>query len=69
MMGVPTKSLSPREHQVLRLLAEGLHTREVAEHLNLSWRTVQSQAAHARRKLGARNAAHAVAIAVKAGLI
>ncbi|QVT80351.1 Putative HTH-type transcriptional regulator [Nocardioides aquaticus] len=47
--------LTPREEEVLRLVAEGLSNREVAAHLVLSVRTVEMHAAHAVRALGCRS--------------
>jgi DNA-binding NarL/FixJ family response regulator len=52
--------LSPREHEVLRLLAEGLTDREIGEALGISTRTVETHVASVLRKLGARNRAAAV---------
>jgi len=52
--------LSPREHEVLRLLAEGLTDREIGEALGISTRTVETHVGSVLRKLGARNRAAAV---------
>jgi DNA-binding NarL/FixJ family response regulator len=51
--------LSPRELDVLRLLAQGLTDREIAEALTVSTRTVESHVGHILRKLDARNRAEA----------
>lgn len=51
--------LSPRELEVLRLLAEGLTDREIAEALVVSPRTVESHVSSVLHKLGARNRAEA----------
>lgn len=47
--------LSDREVQVLCLLAQGLKLKEVAEHLDLSVRTIETYALRLRQKLGLRN--------------
>jgi DNA-binding NarL/FixJ family response regulator len=51
--------LSSREHDVLRLLAEGLTDREIAGALAISPRTVESHVSSVLRKLGVRNRAEA----------
>ncbi|HWV25298.1 MAG TPA: LuxR C-terminal-related transcriptional regulator [Thermomicrobiales bacterium] len=61
--------LTARELEVLRLLADGLSNREIAEKLYLSVRTIESHVFHICRKLGARTRIAAVAIAVSKGLI
>jgi two-component system response regulator NreC len=44
--------LSPRETEVLRLMALGHTNREIAETLSLSVRTVETHRAHVQQKLG-----------------
>jgi DNA-binding NarL/FixJ family response regulator len=61
--------LTNREEQVLRLIADGHATREVAEELCYSERTVKTVLHDVVTKLGARTRSHAVAHAVRAGLI
>lgn len=61
--------LTAREQDVLRLIGDGLGTREVAVSLSYSERTVKSVLHDAATKLGARSRSHAVAHAVRAGLI
>lgn len=68
--GHPRSSqLTNREEQVLRLIADGHATREVAEELCYSERTVKNVLHDVVTKLGARTRSHAVAHAVRAGLI
>ena len=68
--GQPRSSqLTNREEQVLRLIADGHATREVAEELCYSERTVKNVLHDVVTKLGARTRSHAVAHAVRAGLI
>jgi DNA-binding CsgD family transcriptional regulator len=60
---------SKRELEVLRYTSHGLRWRECAAAMDLSPHTVNTHLEHARRKLGAKNTAHAVAIALRLGLI
>jgi DNA-binding NarL/FixJ family response regulator len=64
-----TRSLSARERQITQLLAEGLTGEEVAERLVLSAETVKTHIRNAVNKLEARNRVHAIAIALRSGLI
>ena len=56
--GTATRSapLSPAERRVLALVAESLSSREIAQRLNLSVRTVENHRAHIGEKLGLRGA-------------
>jgi two-component system response regulator NreC len=60
--------LSPRELQVLRLLARGHTNREVATLLTLSVKTVETHRSRLLEKLGARTRAELVQIASQLGL-
>ena len=62
-------ALTPREAQVLELLAAGCRHVEVAERLGISPHTVSSHAKNIYRKLGVRNAIGAVALALELRLI
>jgi DNA-binding NarL/FixJ family response regulator len=53
--------LSPREHEVLELVARGLYDREIAQRLVIAERTVKKHMQNILRKLHARNRAEAVA--------
>ena len=58
--GPPAKEgLSPRENDVLRMLAEGLTDREIADALIISPRTVESHVSNILHKLNVRNRAEA----------
>ncbi len=61
--------LTPREGDVLRLLAEGHSDREIAEALFIGPRTVQTHVANLFAKLGVNARAEAAAVAVRQGLI
>jgi len=61
--------LSPREREVLALLAEGASNKEIARALALSTHTVKFHVASLTEKLGARSRVEAVAIAIRAGLV
>src|SRR6185503_13521836 len=61
----PDAPLSEREREILQLLAEGLHTEEVARRIGLSTETVKSDTKRAILKLEADTRVHAVAIALR----
>jgi two-component system response regulator DesR len=61
-------ALSPREREVLDLIARGSTNREIAAALNLSPHTIHEHTSTLYRKLGARNRADAVQRAHRAGL-
>lgn len=59
--------LSRREGEVLRGIAFGLTNRQIADWLGISNRTVEIHRMHTIQKLGARNSADAVRIALTSG--
>ena len=61
--------LTPRELEVLTWVARGKSAWEIGTILKISKRTVDEHAATAVRKLGAVSRVHAVALAVRDGLI
>ncbi|MGH2744957.1 MAG: response regulator transcription factor, partial [Thermoleophilaceae bacterium] len=61
--------ITPREREVLRLLAEGLTNRQIAERLVLSEHTVHRHVTNILRKLGLPSRTAAAAHAVGAGLL
>jgi DNA-binding NarL/FixJ family response regulator len=65
----PGPALSPRERQVLELLAHGHTNREVADRLSLSVKTVETHRARLSDKLGLRSRADLVRLAIDLGLL
>ena len=61
--------LTPREHDVLRLMARGLDNYEISEELGIGYGTVRGHVRGVLEKLGAHTRLHAVAEARKAGLV
>jgi len=60
--------LSPRQREILRHMAQGFRTKQIAYMLSLSEKTVQMHRMLMFKKLSTSNAADAVRIAVEAGL-
>jgi DNA-binding CsgD family transcriptional regulator len=63
----PPHRLSPREREMLALLAQGLSASDIARHLVLSRETVKSHVRNAMLKLDAHTRTHAVVLALEAG--
>jgi DNA-binding NarL/FixJ family response regulator len=61
--------LSPREQEVVKLVAEAHTNKEIAELLHLSEKTVENHRANAMRKLGMRDRVELVRYAIRRGLI
>ena len=61
--------LTPRERQILQLLADGMSNAEVAAKLYISQETVKSHVRHILAKLEADTRTHAVAIAIRDSII
>lgn len=66
---LPPSTLSARECEVLARVADGQDGPEIARDLVVSPATVRTHVGNAIRKLGARSRAHAVAIALRSGLL
>ena len=64
-----TDVLTPREREVLDLIAQGLADKEIAASLGTSAKTAQYHVANLLGKLGAQNRTDAVRIAYARGLI
>ena len=65
----PLDELTAREREVLRCIAEGLGTRDIAEKFGISARTVETHRANLMRKLTVHSVAQLVRIAIREGLI
>lgn len=61
--------ITPREHEILNLIAAGLSNREIAEKLFVSENTVKTHSSRLFDKLNAKRRTQAVQIAKQAGLI
>ncbi len=62
-------SLTPREQEIMRLLAEGLSAKEIAEKLFISPKTVENHRANIMKKLGLHSTMELFRYAAKLGLI
>jgi DNA-binding NarL/FixJ family response regulator len=62
-------TLTPRETEILALVAEGLANREIADRLVLSDETVKTHVSHVLQKLRLRDRAQAVVVAYESGLV
>lgn len=64
----PSSVLTPREREVLQLLAEGNSTKDIASHLNVSVKTVETHRQHIMEKLGLHSIAELTKYAIREGL-
>jgi two-component system nitrate/nitrite response regulator NarL len=64
-----TPALTPREHEILRLIAAGKSLPQIAQELYLGLTTVKTHVQHLYEKLGVSDRAAAVASAMRRGLI
>lgn len=67
--GRATRTLTKRQREILQLLADGSSTAQIAHALGLSEETVRTHTKATLARLDARDRAHAVAIALRSGLI
>jgi DNA-binding NarL/FixJ family response regulator len=65
----PTVPLTPREEEVVKLIAEAHTNAQIAEILHLSEKTIESHRANVLRKLGMRDRVELVRYAIRRGLI
>ena len=62
-------TLSPRQREILKLVADGLNTKEIAGHLSISAKTVETHRAQLMERLNIHEIASLVRFAVKMGLV
>src|SRR5512140_1659445 len=67
--GHPASALTGRELQVMEMLARGMTNREIAEHLDISVKTVDTHRGHVLKKLSLRNNSELTRFAVKNGYV
>jgi DNA-binding NarL/FixJ family response regulator len=65
----PASALTARELQVMEMLARGMTNREIAEHLAISIKTVDTHRGHVLKKLNLRNNSELTRFAVKHGYV
>jgi DNA-binding NarL/FixJ family response regulator len=65
----PLAQLTARQREVLKLIAEGVTTKQIAFHLSISPKTVEAHRNALMERLGIRDVAGLVRLAVKAGLV
>ena len=65
----PTERLTPRERQVLQLVAEGRTTKEIARLLGVGVKTAESHRTHLMEKLGIHDTAGLVRYAIRKGFV
>ena len=66
---VPAHVLTPREDEVVKLIAEGHSSKEIAQALTISLKTVERHRANILQKLGMRDRTELTRYAIRAGLI
>jgi DNA-binding NarL/FixJ family response regulator len=67
--GGPTGALTPRQREVLQLLAEGRSTKQIARSLAISARTVEFHKYQMMETLGLHTNAELIHFAIKHGLV
>ena len=65
----PLDALTARQREVLKLIAEGVHTKAIAHRLKLSPKTVEAHRTQIMSRLGIRDVPGLVRLAIRSGLI
>jgi DNA-binding NarL/FixJ family response regulator len=65
----PSEPLSPREQEVVKLIAEAYTNKQIADTLHLAEKTVESHRGNVLRKLGMRDRVELVRYAIRRGLV
>jgi DNA-binding NarL/FixJ family response regulator len=63
------RELTPREVDVLRLMSEGLSTKQIGAKLGVSFKTAASHRAHIPSKIGVHDTVSAMRWAIRAGIV
>jgi DNA-binding NarL/FixJ family response regulator len=66
---LPERVLTPREEEIVKLIAEGQSSKDIAETLVISIKTVERHRANILQKLGMRDRLELTKYAIRAGLI
>ncbi|MCX2948651.1 response regulator [Lentzea sp. NEAU-D7] len=67
--GLPAKAITDREEEILKLVAEGHSSKEIADMLVISVKTVERHRANLLQKLGLRDRLELTRYAIRAGLV
>ncbi|WP_236791899.1 response regulator transcription factor [Amycolatopsis sp. GM8] len=67
--GIPERAITPREEEILKLVAEGHSSKEIADILFISAKTVERHRANLLQKLGLKDRLELTRYAIRAGLI
>ncbi|MGI9272948.1 MAG: response regulator [Woeseiaceae bacterium] len=67
--GDPLDQLTARQREILKLIAEGRTTREIADQLSVSAKTVETHRSQLMERLNIRNVPGLVKIAIRSGLV
>jgi DNA-binding NarL/FixJ family response regulator len=65
----PLDALTPRQREILQLVAEGHTSKDIAQRLRLSFKTVEGHRAQVMERLGVNDLAGLVRFAVRVGLV
>lgn len=65
----PVAALTPRQREILRLIAGGFTSRQIAETLSIHVKTVESHRTQLMKRLGIHNVAGLVRYAIQQGLV
>ena len=65
----PLASLTPRQREILQLVAEGHTSKDIAQRLGVSYRTIETHRNQLMKRLGVADLAGLVRFAVRAGLV
>lgn len=65
----PLQTLSPREYEIMVLVAEGLTNRDIGHYLYISEKTVKNYVTKVRKKLGLENRTQIALFALQQGIV